>query len=82
MEPSTNEVFYFMEPLIHRTPSAGSIIKKIHELNPELKVPEIIQIIRQSVEIQSVGKGEFAGIEIINEAKALALAKAAAHSRQ
>ena len=65
-----------MESLLHRSPSAGSIIKKITTLNPDLNVNEIIQIIKQSVETQSVPTGEFSGLELINEDKALGLTRA------
>lgn len=65
-----------MQSFLHRSPSVGSITKKIMEINPELSGQEIIRIIRASVETQGRDAGEFAGIEMIDESRALALAKA------
>lgn len=65
-----------METATHRSPSAGSIIKKIVNINPDLTLHEIIQIIRQSSEVRPENAGEFRGTEVINEGKALALALA------
>lgn len=64
-----------MELLIHRTPSVGSVIKKIMAINPELSAPEILAMVRESIHVQG-GKGsEFAQAEVIDEAKALRLAQ-------
>ena len=62
-----------MESLL-RTPSAGRVIKKINEINPNLSVLEIAEIVRNSIELRDGHTDEFVGAEIINEAKALALA--------
>jgi hypothetical protein len=55
--------------------SAGSIIKTIVEINPQLTVQDIAHIIRSSLQ-KGVGD-QFAGAgDEINEAKAFALARA------
>lgn len=65
-----------MKPLLHKAPSAGSIIKKIVTINPDLGTQDVIQIIKLSTELQSQAAGDFEGTEVINEAKALHLAQA------
>jgi hypothetical protein len=66
-----------MEHLIHRAPSVGSVLKKIMAINPDLSATEMIGLIRQSTEAQAQSgiAGEFAQAEVINEEKALRLAK-------
>ncbi len=54
--------------------SAGSVIKKIHEINPQLNVQQITEIIRSSLERGTKDTFTGAGDEI-NEAKAFALAR-------
>ena len=65
-----------MEHLIHRTPSVGGLIKKLVEINPELTTQELIQLVRQSTRPQGSTSGEFTAAEVVDEAKALSLAKA------
>lgn len=65
-----------MSASVQKSPSVGSIIKKIVEINPELGVMDVSKIIRQSIEVQSEPAGEFSGLEIVNEMKALGLARA------
>lgn len=67
-----------MEHLIHRSASVGSLTKKIIAINPDLNSSEIINLIRQSVLTQSQSPlaGEFVQAEVIDETKALLLAKA------
>ena len=60
------------------TPSAGSIIKKIVTLNPTLGVQDVIDIVRECVEVQTPSSEDFTQFEVINEKKALALAAATA----
>lgn len=69
------KVFISMEHLIHRAPSVGGVIKKIMAINPDLNVREVIDLVRRSTETQVMG-GEFSKAEIVNEAKALELARA------
>jgi hypothetical protein len=59
----------------HRSPSAGAIIKKIVEINPELTTREVIEIMNQSTRARGAEAGEFAGAEVIDEEKALKLAR-------
>ena len=68
-----------MESLLW-TPSAGRVIKKIVEINPCLSVLEIAEILRGAIEARA-GESllgcadEFLGAEIINESKAIELAR-------
>ncbi len=64
-----------VELLIHRQPSIGSITKKILAINPQLEATEVISIIRQAVHTQGKKAGEFASAEVIDEVKALAMAR-------
>ena len=61
----------------HTNASAGSIIKKIHEINPELGVQEISYLIRSSVthRMDTQTPEDYTGVEIIDEEKALRLAR-------
>lgn len=61
---------------IHRSPSAGSVIKKIVEINPELGVQEISMLIRESTALRGGLSNEYADVEVIDEDKALRLARA------
>ena len=68
-----------MEKLALRSPSVGSILKKIMVINPDLTAPEYIDLIRQSVMAQSqagLAAGEFAQAELIDEEKCIGLARA------
>jgi hypothetical protein len=60
----------------HRTPAAGAIIKKMHELNPELGTRQLIDIVRQSLKQNGGVHSDFAQIEVIDEEKALSLVRA------
>jgi hypothetical protein len=66
-----------METLFLRSPSVGSITKKIIAINPQLTAPQIIDLIRQSAkqQVQSELPGVFAQAEVIDEVKALRLAQ-------
>ncbi|MGK5085518.1 hypothetical protein WDW37_19695 [Bdellovibrionota bacterium FG-1] len=66
-----------MDHLIHRTPSVGSIIKKMISINPDLDTMQLIDIIRKStlVQEQSGIAGEFAQAQIIDEQQALSLTR-------
>ncbi len=64
-----------MTELKHGTPSAGSTIKKIHAINPELNVGQLAAIIRECVETQGDPLGDFMMVQTINEEKALRLAR-------
>lgn len=64
-----------MESLIHRSPSVGSLIKKIVAINPELNTLEIIQMVKQSIRKQSAVGDELASEEVIDEGHALDLAR-------
>ncbi len=66
-----------MASLIHSAPSVGSVVKKIMAVNPELDTKQITAIVRASIEQQGGTGNEFSSAEIINEAKALELARAA-----
>ncbi len=55
---------------ILRTPSVGSLVKKITEENPSLGVQDIVRIIRQATSRR-------AGIETVDERLAMDLARQA-----
>lgn len=61
--------------LLHRSPSVGSVIKKLLAINPELSTPELIAIIQSSTQKQG-GQNDFSSAEVINEEKALKLGRA------
>lgn len=62
-----------MEKLIHRTPSVGSVTKKMIAINPLLTTSEIISFVRQA--LQTPLAGEFSNAEVIDEEYALKLAR-------
>lgn len=64
-----------MSRLNHHSPTVGSLIKKVIAINPELSAQDLIQIIRACVEPQGKEAGEFASAEVVNEEKALHLAR-------
>lgn len=66
-----------MSDLIHKAPSVGAVVKKILAINPDLSADQIIDFIRKSTvrQEQSEVPGEFAQAEIINEERALGLAR-------
>jgi hypothetical protein len=60
----------------HRFPSAGSLIKKIVEINPDLSVQEVIRVVRQATRKQEApANGDFASVDVIDEEVALDLAR-------
>ena len=66
-----------MKPLaqhIHKTPSVGSVIKKLMNAHPELSAADMTAVVRQAIVRQGDEAGDFAGIEVIDEALALRLA--------
>lgn len=67
-----------MDKLIYRTPSVGKIVKKVLAINPDLNVHQTIEIIRQSIQSQTQNNlaEEFLSVDIINETRALDLARA------
>jgi hypothetical protein len=71
-----------MEHLIHHTPTVGSLIKKVIAVNPLLTAPELILIIRQSIEAQGAIAGEFSSAQVVNEEKALHLARTHGQQRE
>lgn len=59
-----------------RTPTVGSVSKKIMEINPKLNAQEIIFVIKQSVLYEYAIKDGFTKTEVIDEEKALEMARA------
>jgi hypothetical protein len=59
----------------HKTPSVGAVTKKIVEINPRLTTHEIIKLIRQAIRPLGDAAGEFSSAEMIDEAKAIELAR-------
>ena len=64
-----------MDSVVQPSASVGSLVKKIIMINPDLGVEEIIRMVKQSIEIRVSGDAEFGGTEIIDEEKALRLAR-------
>ena len=62
----------------HRAPSVGAVVKKMLAVNPELSTHELIAMVRQAISVQGGPESDFATVEVINEEKALALARASA----
>ena len=65
-----------MESAVLRSPTVGSLIKKVVTINPDLTTSEIIDMMRQSVRAQGAEKNEFASVEVVNEEQVLGLARA------
>jgi hypothetical protein len=63
------------EHLVLKNPSVGSVIKKVLAINPELGAERMIDMIRQSIQVQGSVAGEFASAEVIDEANVLRLAR-------
>ena len=60
---------------VHRTPSVGGVVKKILKIYPELDINDLIAVVKSSIYVQDETKGEFERVEIIDEERALKLAK-------
>jgi hypothetical protein len=60
---------------IRNRATVGSVSRKVMELNPDLGVQDIIYIIKQSVVSESGIKDGFTKTEVIDEHRALALAR-------
>ena len=59
-----------------RAPTIGSLVKKIVEINPDLGVDEIVALIRGSMKPRGGPALDFASAEVVDEQRALELAKA------
>ena len=60
---------------LHKSPSVGSLVPKIMEINPNLTSPEVIALVRQCIRKRGSEAGEFAEAETLDEELALRLAK-------
>ncbi len=60
---------------VQRTPSAGKLIKQIHEINPELGVQEISAIIHRATIVRGAEAAEYANVAVIDEELAIQLAR-------
>lgn len=58
----------------HLRTSAGALIKKIIEINPDIEVNAMIELIRECTSIRQT-EGDFTRVEVIDEEKALRLAR-------
>jgi hypothetical protein len=63
------------EIVLHRAPSAGAVIKKILDIHPDMGTHEMIALMRQCSRRRGATANEFASAEIIDEEKALRLAR-------
>lgn len=63
------------------TPTVGSVSKKIMEINPDLNVQEIIYVIKQSILSEFSIEEGFQKTEVIDEEKALEMARATCRSK-
>jgi len=68
-----------MESFTLKSPSVGAVVKKIMAIRPDLTANAMIEIIRESLEAQGALAGDFATSELVNEAKALELARNRPH---
>jgi len=60
----------------HRpTPSPGSVIKKVVEINPALSIRDVAALIRQATSLRPGASIEYADVELIDEELALDLAR-------
>ena len=64
-----------VSPVAQKTPSVGSVVKKMLLINPELSSKDLIKIVRECMVIQKDASGEFSSVEVVDEDKALKLAK-------
>jgi len=62
--------------VLHRAPSVGSVIKKMIAINSELSTSDLIELVRMATEKKEKNEGDFTSLEVINEDKALKLARA------
>ena len=62
--------------VVHRSPSVGSVVKKMIAINPDLGTSDLIELVRMATEKSSDESGEFSSIDLINEEKAIRLARA------
>jgi hypothetical protein len=61
--------------VLNRSPSVGAVVKKMLEINPDLGAQEITKIVKQAIHLQGGIANEFAEAEVIDEEKALELAR-------
>lgn len=59
----------------HRSPSVGAVIKKVLDVNPELGTEELAALVRQCISAQGGPSNEFGDAQVIDEQKAVALAR-------
>jgi hypothetical protein len=55
--------------------SVGSLVKKLILKFPELSASQILEIVKLSIDKKGATAGEFSETEILNEARAVALAE-------
>lgn len=60
---------------LNRSPSAGRVIKRIVEINPNLGVHEIARVVRAATSLRGASSIEYADVETIDEELALELAR-------
>ncbi|HAR42655.1 MAG TPA: hypothetical protein DCS07_08520 [Bdellovibrionales bacterium] len=65
-----------MADLFHKSPSVGSVIKKLLAINPDLDTSQLIDMVRRSTYKLGGDNNEFANSELINEEQVLSLARA------
>ena len=69
-----------MNDVIHRSPSVGSLVKKIIEVNPELSAKQVIGLVRQATYTPPITEGDYMSLEVVDEALALELARKTVNS--
>lgn len=60
---------------LHKAPSVGSLVPKILAINPELTSQQVIELVRVCMTRRGSDAGDFADVEVLDEQKALRLAK-------
>ncbi len=61
---------------VHRSPSVGSIVKKMLEIDPEIPAKELMALVRRATRTQGAEAGDFAQIEVVDEKLAMELVRA------
>lgn len=67
---------------VHRSPSVGSIVKRMLEIDPEIPAKELMTLVRQATRTQGAEAGDFAQIEVVDEKLAMDLVRARVAARR
>lgn len=65
-----------LEANLHKAPSVGAVVNRILAINPELGAADVMAIVREATSRRGAEAGDFASAEVIDEPRALELARA------